>query len=86
MTYCLAGIDDNIIPVIAIVGGLLIAMIAILSGAILKITAVRSAERTRREIAAYVAEGSIDPDKAIAMLNAGRSDEEIRIHGSAKTV
>ena len=31
-----------------------------------------SHERTKREVAAYIAEGSIEPEKAIALLNAGR--------------
>ena len=32
----------------------------------------RDRERTKREIAAYVAEGSIDADKAVAMMKAGK--------------
>jgi hypothetical protein len=32
----------------------------------------RNREATKRELAAYVAEGSLDPDKAVAMINAGR--------------
>ncbi len=38
-----------------------------------KVLVGRGQERTRRELAAYVAEGSLDPDQAVAMLNAGRS-------------
>ena len=33
-------------------------------------------ERTKREIAAYVAEGSIEADKAVAMLRASDGDVE----------
>ncbi len=53
-----------------VIGGI-IAIVAIVFGSITKIIVSRAKERTRREIAAYVAEGSIDPDKAVAMLNAG---------------
>ena len=52
---------------------MIIAIIAIVFGAATKIIVGRSREQTKREIAAYVAEGSIDPDKAVAMLNAGES-------------
>ena len=60
---------------IFVIGGLIatIAIIAIVFGAATKIIVGRSREQTKREIAAYVAEGSIDPDKAVAMLNAGES-------------
>ncbi len=53
-----------------VIGGA-IAIVAIVFGSITKIIVSRAKERTRREIAAYVAEGSIDPDKAVAMLDAG---------------
>lgn len=52
------------------IGGL-IAIVAILSGTISSMMNVRARERTRREIAAYVAEGSIDPNEAVKMLKAG---------------
>ena len=64
--------EGNLIPVIAIGGGLLVAIIAIIFSTIAGILKTRAREETKREIAAYVAEGTIDPDKAIAMLNAGR--------------
>lgn len=60
-------------PQIVFVVGGLIAVIAIVFGTVAKIITTSSRERTRREIAAYVAEGSIEPDKAIAMLNAGET-------------
>jgi len=47
-----------------------IAITAILGGIIQNIMIARAREQTRREIAAYVAEGSIPPDKAIEMLRA----------------
>ncbi len=48
-----------------------VAIVAIVAGATTKMTTARARERTKREIAAYVAEGSIDADKAVAMLEAG---------------
>lgn len=58
-----------------IVGGT-VAVIWIVSAAVCSALAVRAREQTRREIAAYVAEGSIDKDTAIAMLKAGGDGEE----------
>ena len=62
------------IGLFVVMGG--VAIVAIIFGSITKIVVNRSRERTRREIAAYVAEGTIDPDKAVAMLKAGQSPEE----------
>jgi hypothetical protein len=56
--------------VIFTIGGA-IAIVAIVAGSVTSITVNRSREKTRREIAAYVAEGTIDPDKAVEMLKAG---------------
>jgi len=54
-----------------------IAIVAILAGSITSVFKTRARERTKREIAAYVAEGSIDPKDAVKMLKAaGRSAAE----------
>ena len=68
----------NIIPIIAIVTGCSVGVIAIICGTISGVAKSRASEATKREIAAYVAEGSIDPDKAIAMLKAGSSSDELK--------
>ena len=52
---------------IFLIGGV-IAIVAIISCTVATVTVSRSRERTRREIAAYVAEGSIDPDKGVEMM------------------
>ena len=65
---------DSPIPVIAL--GSIIAVVAIVSGCTTKIVRSQARERTRREIAAYVAEGSIDADKAIEMLKAGEKNSD----------
>lgn len=58
-------------PVFAM--GTVVAIVAIVAGAVRRIVVSRSQERTRREIAAYVAEGTMDPDKAVEILKAGKS-------------
>ncbi len=62
-------------PTIIFVVGGLIAIVSVLGGIISNTIIARARERTRREIAAYVAEGTIDADKAVEMLNAGRSKD-----------
>lgn len=66
----LAGLDE-VIPVLAISGGIFIAVISIIFSNIRGMVVSRSAEQTRREIAAYVAEGTITPDEAERLLKAG---------------
>ena len=60
-----------IIPLVAIVLGCGIGTVAIIATAITRTTVSRHREQTHREVAAYVAEGTISPQDAIAMLNAG---------------
>ena len=62
---------DNFIAVIAMSVGCLIAVTGIIGATVRGIVKSRAVEQTKRELAAYVAEGTLDPDKAIAMLNAG---------------
>ena len=65
---------DSPAPVIAL--GTIIAVVAIVSGCATKIIRSQGREKTRREIAAYVAEGTLDADKAIEMLKAGEKDSD----------
>lgn len=60
--------------IIFVVGGI-IAIVAIVFNTVTGMMVRRAKERTKREIAAYVAEGSIDPEKAVAMLNADSAEE-----------
>lgn len=57
--------------------GCSVGIIAIIFGSIAGVYKARAHEETKRELAAYVAEGTIDPDKAIALLQAGESVCEI---------
>ena len=61
------------IPLAAIIFGCAGWMVCGLTCAVSKVLVARGQERTRRELAAYVAEGTLHPDQAVAMLNAGRS-------------
>jgi len=60
-----------IIAALAISGGLLVGTISVVGGLIAGIVTTRSKEQSRREIAAYVAEGSMSPDEGERLLNAG---------------
>ena len=62
---------DHFIAIIAITFGAILGGLGILGGTVTTIVKTRAKELTKRELAAYVAEGTIDPDKAILMLNAG---------------
>ncbi len=61
------------IPLAAIIFGCGVWTVSAISCAVSKVLVARGQERTRRELAAYVAEGTLDPDQAVAILNAGRS-------------
>lgn len=62
--------EDNVITIVAIAIGFVIVIVWVTAATIESVLKTREKERTRREVAAYVAEGSIDPDKAVALLNA----------------
>lgn len=51
---------------------LLIVLVISINATIRKIAVERAREQTRRELAAYIAEGSVKPEDAIGLLNAGR--------------
>ncbi len=59
--------------IVAVGGGIFCAIIGTITSAIRKTRVERYREESRREIAAYVAEGSITPDDGAKLLNAGKS-------------
>jgi hypothetical protein len=59
------------IPIIAVAGGLGLGMVSIVAKSIRRTAETKHREESRREIAAYVAEGSISPDDAYKLLSAG---------------
>jgi uncharacterized protein YggU (UPF0235/DUF167 family) len=66
--------NENLIPIIAIVCGIMVAIVAIVSGCVSSTKKLRQREETRREIAAYVAEGSMTADDAERLLKAEPED------------
>ena len=68
----LAALNDDLIPIIAIVGGLFIATLSIVCGTIKNVARNKATEETKRELAAYVAEGSMKADEAERLVKAGR--------------
>jgi hypothetical protein len=67
----LARIDDELIALIGITAGATIVLVWIIAATLDSVLKSKHREETRREIAAYVAEGSIAPSDAAAILNAG---------------
>ena len=68
----LAGIGEE--SMFWVIGGA-IAIVAILSGAACTIFKTRSKERSRSEIAAYIAEGSMTPEDGERLMKAGENDD-----------
>ncbi len=67
----LADINGDLIPVVAIIGGCGIGAVAIIGGMLTAVSQRSQVERSRREIAAYIAEGSMTPEEGERLLNAG---------------
>jgi len=67
-----------LIPIISIAGAIIAGVCIIVSHAIRSIMMNRSQEQTKRELAAYVAEGVMDAQTAIALANAGKSAEDAK--------
>ncbi len=65
--------EENFLAIVAISMGCLTGMVAIVGCLIGGVMRTRAREATKRELAAYVAEGTLDPDTAVAMINAGRA-------------
>jgi hypothetical protein len=58
------------------IGIFVIAIVSIMTSFIHKIWRTTSRERTRREIAAYIAEGSITPEQGERLMKAGERPGE----------
>jgi len=74
-TLTLATDIKDLIPVIAIGCGSVITVIWVVLATIDSIVKARAGEATRRELAAYVAEGSMSAADAANIINAGRSNK-----------
>lgn len=74
-------IDGNFIPVLAIGGSFVIVIVSIVGGIIRSVLATRTREQSRREIAAYVAEGSMSAEEGERLMKAGRSSADAKDRG-----
>ncbi len=62
--------NDSTIVVVAMLGGFSVAILAITFSIAHSMHKTKERERTKRELAAYVAEGSMTPDEAERLLKA----------------
>jgi len=69
------GDPEMFLGLVAITGGLVIAVVAIAGGIVFSIMKSRDRQRTAREVAAYVAEGSMSPQEGEALL---RASEDVK--------
>lgn len=68
----------SIIGIVAVAGSLLIALIQVFASLIRDTVRTRHQELSRREIAAYIAEGAMTPDEGERLMNAGGSPRKSR--------
>ncbi|MGP1272202.1 MAG: hypothetical protein ACTS22_02595 [Phycisphaerales bacterium] len=68
-------IADELDHILIVVGIIVIVSVVTISGTIRKTVMTRQREQTKRELAAYVAEGSMSPDDAQKILRSGESDD-----------
>ncbi|MEQ9617395.1 MAG: hypothetical protein RLN60_05105 [Phycisphaerales bacterium] len=59
------------IPIVAIGGGLAFGLVFAIGGMIQTYATSRQREKTKREIAAYIAEGSMTPEEGERLIRAG---------------
>lgn len=68
----ITGDQDKFIPLLVFGTGTIIAAIAIVFTAVKKMVISSNMEKSRRDIAAYIAEGSMTPEDGERLLKAGR--------------
>ena len=68
--------NNQLIPVIAIVGGLIVGAIWVIFGTVHSMVVRTAREKTKQDLAAYVAAGTLDADKAIAMMKADTGSDD----------
>ncbi|MBL4590507.1 MAG: hypothetical protein JKY96_00965 [Phycisphaerales bacterium] len=67
--------SDNAVPIILFAIGGLVAIVAIIFSMGKSITKIKEREKTRRELAAYIAEGSMTPEDAERLMKASPKDD-----------
>ncbi|MFI4873375.1 MAG: hypothetical protein ACIARQ_16315 [Phycisphaerales bacterium JB061] len=65
-----------LLPIIAIGAGTIVGSLAITCGVMYSIAVNKARENTKRELSAYVAEGSITPDDAVRILAVGLTNQK----------
>lgn len=63
-------------PIVVVFLGCCVAIVGIVCGSIISIRRTRLKEITKREIAAYVAEGAMTPEQGERLLRAGQEEDE----------
>ncbi len=63
--------SSDFVPIVAIIAGCAVGAVAIIGGMLAAVSQRKQIERSRREIAAYIAEGSMTPEEGERLLNAG---------------
>ncbi|MCL4742914.1 MAG: hypothetical protein KJZ54_12015 [Phycisphaerales bacterium] len=72
----LAKIPEEAVAIVAVGGGLVVAVVWIVLATIDSMVKSRERERSRREIAAYVAEGSMSAEEGERLMKAGAEAED----------
>jgi hypothetical protein len=67
---------DDLLPIAVIFLGCCVAVVGIICGSIISIRKTRMREITKREIAAYVAEGAMTPEQGERLLRADHDDDD----------
>jgi len=75
----LAKIDNEVIALVGITASATVFLVWIVAGTVSSVLKSKHREESRREIAAYVAEGSVAPGDATAILDAGNDDVRKKI-------
>jgi|GEM_PF-876995 len=73
------------VAAIAVGGGIAIALVSIIIGGFSKVLQTRSREASRREIAAYIAEGSMTPAEGERLMIAGEKKLNSEVLESLET-
>lgn len=64
------------IATIAVVGGITLAALSIIMGVVRSTALTKQREQTKREVAAYIAEGSMTPEQGERIINCGGKAEK----------
>ncbi len=69
--------ENLVLPIIALGGSFVCVIVGVVLGTVRSVLNARARESTKRELAAYVAEGSMTPEDAERILKAGPKEKSI---------